>query len=214
MTRTRGLAAHTWVPIIPFVGKDERVKGPEIETINGQSFIVHPLKENERAVWEPDIVYYALDIPDEARSPLNADKQDHVLVMRQKKSPDQEGHGVLRDHSGQDFGHFECDDRDGFKFTRSDATTIGGEAIGKKSRVGYITALLKPTAPPPPRSPVPPPRPAPPANSTDSYRQLTQMVGDKGVADCLLEYERQQTPKASPAALIGRAIDRLRSAEQ
>jgi hypothetical protein len=127
--------------------------------------------------------------------------------------------------SGPEFGSFERDDGGNIRFVSfKERVVIGSEGIMPDDfGVGYIIALLKPESTPEPfpfkrskSSTSPSSEPTPPEyESPDLYAQLLRMVGgDKGVADRLVEYERQFNPHASLSVLAESAIARIRQDNQ
>ncbi|MBN1814117.1 MAG: tetratricopeptide repeat protein [Anaerolineae bacterium] len=190
--------------------------------ISGDSFRLQPIKEDQPVSLKPGTRCYALKIPVEAYEFLEASEGDYALIAWGRDA-DREGPAVLEALSGPEFGSFERDDEGNIRFVSfKEAVVIGSEDITDDFGVGYIIALLKRESMPeelssPERSkPSTPPSPEPPPTSRepelpDPYTQLLRMVGgDKGVADRLIEYERQFNPDASSSVLAESAIARIR----
>lgn len=130
-------AGYIWIPIVPLDIEEEKKKPIIAEALNGKLFQVQSLEKRERPLLKSDIVYYY------AR---NTNTGNYVLVKRHKAPVDQEGLGVLKSTSRQDFGRFQHDDKGNINFICADAQIIGGKEISQR-RIGYITALLKPIRP-------------------------------------------------------------------
>jgi hypothetical protein len=191
-------------------------------TINGDSFRLDSIEENQPANLKPGIRCYVLEIPVEACEFLAASEGDYALIVWGRDA-DREGPGVLEALSGPEFGSFERDEAGNIRFVSfKEAVVIGSEDIADDFEVGYITALLRrePATSPSERpktttSEPSPPSPAPasaPRESEppDAYAQLLHMVGgDKGVANRLIEYERQFDPHAGLSDLAQSAVARI-----
>jgi hypothetical protein len=113
--------------------------------ISGESFQTKLVSgEEENTFLEPDSEYYSLEIPDEAREHWGAGADDFAPV-KQEKSPDQEGFGVVGTSDEQEFGRFTRDDEGHIEFICfANARVIGSEDISEDFQFGYITALLEP----------------------------------------------------------------------
>jgi hypothetical protein len=226
------LSTHVQVPIIRSGNDAERFAIAEMEIdkygvdirlkVNGGSFQLRSIEEDQLVTLEPGTECYALEIPEEAYASLEASEGDYALIAWGGDA-DREGPAVLEALSGPEFGSFERGDEGNIRFVSfKEAVVIGSEDITDDFGVGYIIALLKrepatkePTPserskPSTPPSPEPPPAPREP-ESPDPYTRLLRMVGgDKGVADRLIEYERQFNPGASLSELAESAMARIR----
>lgn len=145
------LSACVCIPIILSEGKDPEFAIAEMSvdrymvdrqlTVNGNQFDAYRLGGTQLVSLKPGVEYYARKIPDEARGPLEADREDYMLMERGQET-DQEGPGVVEKPDGPMFGHFKRDDEGNVTFTpvgEKNTKVIGGEEIG------YVTGLLKPT---------------------------------------------------------------------
>jgi hypothetical protein len=187
--------------------------------INGDFFRLRSIEKDQPVSLKPGIRCYALKIPVEACEFLRAGEGDYALIVWGRDA-DREGPGVLEALSGPEFGSFERNDEGNIRFVSfKEAVVIGSEDIPDDFGVGYIIALLKPESTPelsPPKrsksSTSPSSELTPPEyESPDLYARLLRMVGgDKGVAERLIEYERQFDPDASLSVLAESAIARIR----
>jgi tetratricopeptide (TPR) repeat protein len=181
-------------------------------TINGDPFRLRPIKEDQPISLGPEIKCYALKVPVEAHEFLEASDGDYALIAWGRDA-DREGPGVLEALSGPEFGSFERDDEGNIKFVSfKEAIVIGSKDLTDDFEVGYIIALLKhaPTSEPTPPSPKPSSPPQEPESAEPHVELLRLVGGDKGVADRLIEYERQFNPDADLPELAESAIARIR----
>ncbi len=166
---------------------------PDDSTGNAYYHFAFPVQEENWAVSGAQVGDYTL-----IRQQWQVEEkpvQKKRTAKEQKEEKEKSKPGVVWEPGdGWLVGDFELK-ADGTITSSPSPHIIGGYPADKVK--GYVTALLKP------------------GNLKDLYGELLRVVGgDKGTADRLVEYERQQTPAASPAVLIDRAIERLKGEKQ